>query len=210
MAFLESPRFPANISQGAKGGPVFSTTKVYTRSGNRYANQNRQYPLPRYTIDQPARTGADFDTLRNFFYNLAGAFIGFRFKDWSDFKDTDANGVGQGIFTAVVAGTSYQMVKRYPLGAVVFHRPIKKPVAGTIKVFRTRLAVTTDITGSSAIDTTTGVVTVTGHVSGDTYSWTGQFDVPVALDSDEATWNVIGGPSMVTEWPAIGLEGLPR
>lgn len=208
MAFLESPRFPERISSGAKGGPVFSTTKVYTRNGKRYTNRNYEFPLERYTIAHPVRSGADFEVLRAFFYNVGGSADGFRFKDWSDYTDADATGTGQGIFTAVVAGTSYQMVKRYPLGANVFHRPIKKPVSGTIKVFRTRSAVTTDITGSSAIDTTTGVVTVTGHVSGDTYSWTGQFDVPVALDSDEAAWVYIGGSSMLTEWPAIGLEGL--
>lgn len=207
MAFLESPRFPERISSGAKGGPSFSTTKVYTRSGKRYTNKNWEYPLPRYTIDHPVRSGADFESLRAFFYNIGGSADGFRFKDWSDYRDFDATGVGQGIFT-LVSGSIYQMVKRYPFGASVFHRPIKKPVSGTIAVFRTRSAVTTDITGSSTIDTTTGQVTVTGHVVGDTYSWTGQFDVPVALDSDEAPWVYVGGSSMLTEWPAIGLEGL--
>ena len=32
MSFVEA-RFPANISQGAKGGPVFSTVVITTASG---------------------------------------------------------------------------------------------------------------------------------------------------------------------------------
>lgn len=207
MAFLETPRFPECISIGATGGPVFSTTKVYTRSGARFANQNWQYPLNRYNIGTPVKTNEDFDELRAFFYNVAGAFGGFRFKDSSDFTDEDADGTPQGIMS-LVSGSTYQMIKRYVFGAAVFHRPVKKPVAGTVQVFRTRSAVTTNITGSSTIDTTTGQVTVTGHVGGDTYSWTGEFDVPVALSNDDAVWQYIGGDDMLTEWPSLDIEEL--
>ena len=207
MAFLESPRFPDRIATGAEGGPAFSTTKVYTRSGQRYANRNWQYPLPNYTIDQPAKKPGDFVELRAFFYNVAGAFGGFRFKDWTDYTDEE-DGVPCGIFSTVVAGSVYQMVKRYVLGANTFLRPIQKPVSGTVKVFRTRSAVTTDITGSSTVDTTTGRVTVTGHLSGDTYAWTGEFDVPVALQDDAALWRVLAGAKRLQEWPSIQLEGL--
>lgn len=202
MAFIESPRFPERISSGAKGGPVFSTTKVYTRSGKRFTNKNWEWPLHNYTVDHPAMIGTDFDALRDFFYNVGGSDDGFRFKDWSDFKDA-----GRGIFT-LVTGSTYQMYKRYPLGSNVFHRIIQKPVSGTASVFRTRSGTTTDITGSSTIDSTTGKVAVTGHVSGDTYAWTGQFDVPVALQNDDAIWNVIGSNNMLTEWPSIALEGI--
>jgi uncharacterized protein (TIGR02217 family) len=207
MEFIESPRFPECISVGATGGPAFSTTKVYTRSGNRYTNKNWEFPLPRYNIATPVQTGQDFTELRSFFYNVAGSFVGFRFKDPSDYTHEDAEGSPQGIMS-LVTGSTYQMVKRYVWGSNVANRQIKKPVAGSVQVFRTRSAITTNITGTSTIDSTTGRVTVTGDVGGDTYSWTGEFDVPVALVSDESAWHYIGDPRMLTEWPAIALEGL--
>jgi uncharacterized protein (TIGR02217 family) len=207
MAFIESPRFPECISVGANGGPGFSTTKTYTRSGRRYANQNWEFPLQRYNIATPVRTNEDFEELRSFFYNVGGAFDGFRFKDPTDYTDEDSLGNPQGIMT-LVTGSTYQMVKRYVWGSNVANRQIKKPVAGSVSVFRTRSGSTTDITGSSTIDTTNGQVTVTGHISGDTYAWTGEFDVPVALVDDQAAWNYMGTSAMLTDWPAIALEGL--
>lgn len=206
MAFLESPRFPERISTGATGGPAFSTTKVYTRSGQRYVNKNWEWPLPNYNVAQPVKKPADFVELRAFFYTIGGSFGGFRFKDWTDFTDEE-DGTPGGIFT-LVTGSTYQMMKRYVFGAATFHRIIQKPVVGTVQVFRTRSAVTTNITGSSTIDTTTGRITVTGHVDGDTYAWTGEFDVPVALQNDDAVWTVLAGAKRLQEWPAIQLEGL--
>jgi hypothetical protein len=41
------------------------------------------------------------------------------------------------------------------------------------------------------IDYTTGQATVTGHVAGDTYTWTGQFDVPVAFVNDSMEAQII-------------------
>lgn len=210
MAFIESPRFPDCISIGATGGPVFSTTKVYTRSGDRFVNKNWQYPLARYNIGTPPRTDEEFVELRGFFYNVAGAYSGFRFKDPADFTHEDTPfgvGTAEGIFT-LVTGSTYQMVKRYEWGVNIAHRKILKPVDGSVSVFRTRSGSTTDITGSSTIDETTGQVTVTGHMSGDTYAWTGEFDVPVALTNDDAAWGYIGTPNMIQEWPSIGLEEL--
>ena len=77
----------------------------------------------------------------------------------------------------------YQLQRLYVFGSRTFTRPIYKPVSGKVTVFRTRSGTTTTIT-PSIIDLTLGRVTVTGHVGGDTYSWTGEFDVPVAFTSD--------------------------
>jgi hypothetical protein len=37
---------------------------------------------------------------------------------------------------------------------------------------------------SPSIDYTTGIVTISGHTGGDTYTWAGDFDVPVAFADD--------------------------
>lgn len=198
MAFFEQ-RFPDRISMNAQCGPRWSTSKAYVNSGKRYTNRMWSWPLQAFQIDHPARSNVDFEALRSFFYVVAGSADGFRFKDWTDYRDG-----GSGILN-LVSGSEYQMYKRYVIGSRFFHRIIQKPLTG-IQVLRTRGGVTTDITGSCVVGETTGRISVTGHVNGDAYAWVGQFDVPVAFKDDDAVFRAIGGNSMLVEWPSIALE----
>ena len=177
MAFFEH-RMNPDLSFGAKGGPVFNTSKAYAQGGQRYQNKNWTAPMHRYDVQHCIKTKSDFDEIRNFFYNVSGAFDGFRFKDWADFE-SDGNG-----FMSLISGSNYQMYKSYAIGVRTYSRIIQKPVAG-VQIFRTRSGTTTNITGASTVTTSTGIVAVTGHVGGDTYTWSGEFDVPVAFVSDE-------------------------
>jgi uncharacterized protein (TIGR02217 family) len=201
MAFFEE-RFPDSIAQGGRGGPRFSTSAQKTPGGFRGANQNWSAPLHFFNVDQAVKTEADFVTVRAFFYVVKGAFDGFRFKDYSNFTVTQAQGA-----MPLVTGSVYQMSKTESYGSRSWVRTIAKPVAGTAVIYRTRSSVTTDITSSCTIDTTNGHVTVTGHVSGDTYAWAGEFDVPVAFSRDdlEAEWL---GPKgfLQLSWGSIDLE----
>lgn len=178
MAFFEQ-RMNPDISYGAKGGPVFSTSRAYTQSGRRIANKNWSAPLHRYDISHCVKTEADFKEVRNFFYVVSGAFDGFRYKDWNDYRAIKSE-----TSMSLVTSGQYQMQKKYVLGSRTYTRDILKPVAGA-QIFRTRSGTTTNITGSSSVNTATGVVTVAGHVAGDVYTWSGEFDVPVAFVSDE-------------------------
>lgn len=198
MAFFEQ-RFPERISSNANGGPRWSTAKVYSTSGRRYTNRMWTWPLQSYIVEHPVRTNAEFQELRAFVYVVGGDADGFRFKDATDYTDE-----GGGILS-LVSGADYQMHKRYAIGSRFFHRVIQKPVAG-IQIFRTRSGSTTNITGASVVQTTTGRVTVADHISGDAYAWTGQFDVPVAFADGESVFRAIGGSSMLIEWPSISLE----
>ena len=107
---------------------------------------------------------------------------GFRFKDWADYVCNTSESL---MIETEPSSGQYQMYKVYE-AAIGFSeiRKISKPVTGTVQVFRTRDSVTTDITGASSINYTTGVVTITGHVSGDVYTWSGEFDVPCRFDTD--------------------------
>lgn len=188
MAFFEE-RFSPALSFGARGGPVFSTSKAFTVGGFRSANKNWASPLHRYDVSPAVRSQADLDEVTDFFYVVAGSFDGFRWKDWRDFLDA-----GRGVMT-LTTGSTYQMFKTYTKGARTFHRKITKPVAG-VQVIRVRSGVETDITGTCSIDLTTGLVTVnTGHAAGDVYRWVGEFDVPVEFMSDELM------PSIVDKGP---------
>ncbi len=186
MAFIESPRFPEDISYGVTFGPEFSTTIAQTVGGQEIRNRNRTRALCVGECAHALKTKAQFDNLLKFFRSMGGRFHAFRFKDWSDY----ACDVSQGTLT-LVSGSSYQMNKVYQ-SAVGFSelRKITKPVSGTIAIFRTRSGTTTNITGSSTIDTTTGLVTITGHVSGDVYTWSGEFDVPCRFDTDRMAVNI--------------------
>lgn len=202
MAFFEH-RMNECLSYGARGGPVFSTSRAFSSSGRRSANKNWSAPLHRYDVAYAIRNETDFKEVRNFFYVVSGAFDGFRFKDHQDFTAD-----GQGIMT-LVTGSTYQMRKNYKVGSRTYVRIIQKPVSGSVKIFRTRSGVTTDITNTSTITFETGTVVVTGHAGGDVYTWTGEFDVPVAFTSDEFFPSIVnksgdeflldGGPIEVEE-----------
>lgn len=181
MAFFEH-RMNEDLTYGARGGPVYSTSRAYSQSGYRIANRMWTYPLHRYDISHCLKKQSDFAEIQRFFYNVYGGADGFRFKDWMDFRHND---LGATAPLTLISGSNYQTVKSYPTGSRALVRPIKKLVSG-VQIFRTRSGSTTNITATDAmINLNTGVIGINNHVSGDTYSWTGQFDVPAAFVSDE-------------------------
>jgi uncharacterized protein (TIGR02217 family) len=194
MAFFEH-RLEDCYSFGARGGPMFSTEVVKTFGGQRYANGNWAYPLHLYDISAGVKTEADFADLRAFFFNVGGRRDAFRFKDWADYRATRQP------LSVITAGSVYQLLRRYTSGPRTFDRPIYKPVAG-LTVYRNGSAI------APAVATTTGRVTVTGHSSGDVYTWTGEFDVPVAFVNDQLEHEIVnkGRDGLLISWPSIQLE----
>jgi hypothetical protein len=61
---------------------------------------------------------------------------------------------------------------------------------------------------SATVDTTTGLATIAGHVNGDTYTWVGEFDVPVAFADDNMEAEIIdnGGDEYLVAWRSIVVE----
>ncbi len=203
MSFFDE-RLDDCYSFGVRGGPKFSTEVVRTQGGQRYVNQNWTMPLHVYEIGHAIQREDDFETLRAFFYNVSGQYSGFRFKDWADYK-----AVTQPL--VLISGSNYQLYRAYIRGVRTFLRKITRPVS-TIVVKRNRAGVITTI--SPTVTYTNGHVAVTGHASGDTYTWTGEFDVPVAFTSDvlEATIeNKHPGASraeaqLLIRWPTAQVE----
>lgn len=203
MDFLDE-RFPDRISFGARGGPVWKTTRVMTHSGRRWVNREWDYPLHRYQVAQAVKTNADFEEVRAFFYIVAGAYEGFRFKDWSDFECTLDN---SRLVLQAGSPTLWQLARVYRVGAREFVRPIYKPCASPApQVYRTRSGSTTLATAT--VDTSTGLAAISGHVSGDTYRWVGEFDVPVAFVDDELEAVIAdkGDDGFLMSWPSIVIE----
>lgn len=203
MAFFEQ-RFDERLSFGARGGPVFRTSRVTSLSGYRTTNREWLYPLHRYQVAQAVKDNADFEAVRAFFYVVGGGADGFRFKDWSDFEATLSN---SRLVEKAGSPGEWQLCRVYTVGGREFVRPILKPCATPAPaIYRTRGGSTTLAT--AAVDTTTGIATIAGHVGGDTYRWVGEFDVPVAFADDNMEHEIVdvADTDYLMRWPSIVLE----
>lgn len=194
-------RLPTKYSLGAVGGPQFSTETNKTVGGSFFANRNWLLPLHAFDISQQVQAKVDFEIVRALFYNVYGQFSAFRFKHFDDFTCDATNSS-----LTVITGAIWQLNRIYALGSRTFVRPIYKPCTSpAVVVTRTRSG--SPSTATASIDYATGQATITGHVAGDTYTWAGQFDVPVGFTTDkmEAT-TTRSGAGLVTAWPNIILE----
>jgi uncharacterized protein (TIGR02217 family) len=198
MPFYEQ-LFPPRISANMEGGPRFLANQAFSQNGQRVFNLYDPQPIREYSLAHPVRNQADFEELRAFFHAVRGVDP-FLFKDLSDYIATTAN-----TSLTLISGSNWQMNRIYVAPTRTSIRPIYKPVAGA-QIIRTRSGSPTNITGTSTVNTTNGQVAITGHVAGDTYAWTGIFNVPVYFTEPEAMFRVLGGPQMLTEWPDINLR----
>jgi uncharacterized protein (TIGR02217 family) len=170
--------FPRRIAFHAQRSPVWATTVVETFGGLTYRNQEWANARHEFDVSLAVRTVTDYKTVAAHFYQVRGRANSFPFSDPLDHdcrSDT-------GITFEIVAGVTYQLGKRYGADNP-WDRRITRPVTGTVTIFRTRSGVISTI--AATVDYTTGLVTVSGHVAGDTYQWAGQFFTPSMYASDK-------------------------
>lgn len=202
MSFDEV-RFPVEIAFESSGGPTRQTQIVILGSGAearnaRWANSRREYD-----VGYGLRSMNDIHALIKFWEARNGQLIGFRFKDWSDYKSCGPDdtpdfqdqllGIGDGVTT------SFQLTKLYDNSPSSWTRDIKKPVAGTVLIGDNGSQL---IVGWS-VDYTTGVVTfgsppTSGHVLTSGF----EFDTPVRFNSDKLVINL-------AEWNAGKVQSCP-
>ena len=94
MAFIETPRFPEDISFGATFGPGYSTDIVSTSSGFEQVNQNWDGSLMGGDVSHGVKTPAQMKTLNTFFRIAKGKANSFRFQDKLDYTVTLADADG--------------------------------------------------------------------------------------------------------------------
>lgn len=175
MTFAEI-RFPEDISYGSSGGPGFSTSIVVTEGGNEKRNARWQQARARYNVAHGVKTKAQLEALIAFFRARKGRAYGFRFKDWSDFE-----GLGQILGTGDGSRKDFQLVKTYTSGSASDTRIIRKPVAGSVKIYVNALLLSSGV----SVNTATGMVSfTTAPASGTLISADFEFDVPVRFDTD--------------------------
>ena len=192
MSFLETPRFPDEISYNSSGGPVWSTSVKTVKSGKSFRNQNWLYPLHSYNVLSGVKTQTDYESLRNWFYAMAGRAHGFRYKDFSDYKsgawDAVTTALDQNIGTGDGTTLAFQLIKSYAVGALSSSRKITKPVAGTWDVAVGGVTATgTDY----SVATGTGIVTFdTGAVPATGAAVTAGFEFDVAVEFGKDVFDV--------------------
>lgn len=177
MEFIDTP-FPERIAFNAKADTMWSTTLTTLLSGFESTNQEWSQTRHAYDAGLAIRVASEYMAVKAHFHAVRGRAKAFPFLDPIDHTVTQAAGV------LTASGSDWQMFFRYGSGGSAYDRKITRPKTGTIAVFRTRSGVTTNVTGSCTISYTTGLITISGHVSGDTYAWSGQFYVPCRYDID--------------------------
>ena len=171
--FLER-RIPADVAPGASVAPRFNTWIKQLRGGGEYRNALWSQPLRTFSVTYQARGRARLeDDLQRFLMETSGSLIGFRVKDWSDYRVTDQEtGVGDGV------RFWFPLVKSY--GA--FQRRIFKPDTAEVTV---KVAGATLDPDAYLVDVTNGVVIMRNAPSaGQIVTWSGTFDVPCRFEDD--------------------------
>ncbi|MEM6303814.1 MAG: DUF2460 domain-containing protein [Pseudomonadota bacterium] len=180
-------RFPTSLSLGAVGGPQRRTEVVTLANG--YEERNTPWAHARRVYDAGIgmRSIDDLHEVIAFFEARMGQLHAFRWKDWADYKSADAarqvSFDDQSIAIGDGVQTQYQLVKNYVSGDQVYKRPIRKPVAGTVRVGveQDELQFESEYT----VDNATGIVTFATPPELDAEVFAGfEFDVPVRFDTD--------------------------
>jgi uncharacterized protein (TIGR02217 family) len=188
-------RFPAVLSRGSTGGPERRTEIVTLNNGFEERNSPWAHSRRRYDAGLGVRSLDDLAEVVAFFEARNGQLYGFRWKDWTDFKSSRPSdtpgpldqtlGIGDG------GRTAFPLCKHYRSGTEDYARPIKKPVAGTLRV--AVAGVEASLGADFAVDVTVGVVTfAVPPPAGAEVSAGFEFDVPVRFDTDRISTSLAG------------------
>jgi uncharacterized protein (TIGR02217 family) len=197
MPFLETPRFPDDISYGSQGGPAYNTSIVVIKSGHESRNVNWSTARHNYDVSYGVKTVEQLSSLINYFHATGGMAYGFRYKDFLDCKSsgnhkTTVNPTDQLIGTGDDSETVFQLVKIYTKGAYSRTRDITKPITGTVRIAINDVEkLEGDGTYPWSVDTITGIITFSGTPPPNSESVKAgfEFDVPVRFDTDELMVN---------------------
>ncbi len=176
MPSFDESSLPDDLAAKAQTMPIFNTRVVTMASGKEQRVGLNSRGRLKMVLSEAEMTPTQMDTLVAFYRGHAGQLYGFRVKDWTDYKAVNAPLVNPS------PATTLQLTKTYGSGAFAEIRKILKPVAGTVSIRKNG----TLWAGTNwSLDTTTGIVTLTGSfASGDVFDWSGQFDVPMRFETD--------------------------
>ncbi|MBO6757716.1 MAG: DUF2460 domain-containing protein [Roseibium sp.] len=186
ISFLDEA-FPLSVAFGATGGPERLTDIVALASGDEARNARWADSRRRYDAATGIRTVDDLRSVLALFETARGRLSGFRFRDPVDHStaadggspapDNQVLGTGDGL------ADRFALSKTYGADASAYARPIRLPVAASVRVAIDGMEQTSgpDFT----VDAATGeVVFMSAPANGAAVTAGCVFDVPVRFDTD--------------------------
>lgn len=184
--FYEDEVFDVRSDWGFESVPIFNVTISRFMSGFERRNRNWQRPVHRLNITIGAdggRLDEDVQEVQEWFMAMGGPEVGFRTRDWTDYKSCKVNLVPTPIDmpTVELTPTTFQLVKTYTKGPNVQIREIYKPENTGESPLMISVGGVEETTGFS-FDETTGIITFSGPPGG-SVKWGGTFFLPVRFES---------------------------
>lgn len=183
MSFHEVS-LPLSLALGASGGPERRTEVVTLGSGFERRNSPWAYSRRRYDLAGALSTLDQLHDLLAFFEARRGRLYGFRFRDPADWRSGPPSKAPTPFDQALGHGDgqvrAFQLSKTYGAGAYAYARPIKKPIAGSV-----RAAISGVETTAFTLDPTAGVLSfASAPPAGAAITAGFAFDTPVRFDAD--------------------------
>lgn len=157
----------------------------YERRDRKWARSLRSYTSVPMSPSQQGRAEDDILDILDFWEAMGGMWMGFRFRDWLDYKScrrsNEPTATDQPLVPTGDSPSGYRLVKNYATksGRTIQPREIQRPIGSTIAVANEVGAIQTSWT----LNESTGVLTPGGSFSGVPTSWGGEFDVWCRFDA---------------------------
>lgn len=168
-------RFPIDISYGATGGPSWNTEVVRVVSGAEKRNRLWSTPQYRFDVSHGVKSQEQLNELLDFFYDVSGRALPFRFKNWAEYQLNKQNSEVQRPTT-----DKLHIYKVYS----TYSRRITKIVDGTFKLYADNVLVTSGY----SLDIDTGIITLavpSDYIESVVFKVECEFDFWVRFDTDE-------------------------
>lgn len=173
-----TPSFPTCPAYGFRVDPFF-LVKIIAREGG-YELVDRKWSQPRRQFDGTPlgdRAQEDIEEVLIFWLAVGGMSGRFRFKDHTDYKSArladEVTPLDQLLLALDTSPATYQLVKRYTVGALTHTRPIRRPIGSTVRISNEVGAEQSDW----ALDEATGIITPGGGFAGVPTAAGFEFDV---------------------------------
>ncbi len=179
--------FPLPVSFGATGGPERRIEVADLTSGKEQRNARQAHSKRHYDAGTGIRSIDDLKEVIRFFEARRGKLTAFRFKDpFDNSSRNDSLAVtpaDQTLGTGDGVANRFKLVKTYGSGLDAYVRPIRKPVAGSLRVAVAGVE-KTPVTHFTFDDATGELVFTAGSIpaNGALVSAGFEFHVPVRFD----------------------------
>jgi uncharacterized protein (TIGR02217 family) len=189
MTGFHEALFPLDIALKSTGGPERRTEIVALGSGAEERDARWAHARRRYNAGYGVKTFEALSAVVAFFEERRGRLHGSRYRDRLDGSSAAPGAVASPLDQAIGIGDgtteSFQLTKTYGLAHAPYSRPIRKPVAASVRISVAGVEQTEGV--AFVCDPTTGIVTfLSGYVPLEDQEITAGFlfDVPVRFDTD--------------------------